>query len=167
MTPLFRELLFRLATRPADYDRKGPGAKLVSVLLHELTTVAVENHRLPMPSDPRLRRPLDAMTADAAKAATIKEWAKQVGVGDKTLSRLLLGGDGTDVRPMATAAPRHPGDPEDGARSDRGARGRGARVRERERIRHDVSQDAWGGARELHGGAVQGEVGRPFAGDRR
>jgi AraC-like DNA-binding protein/mannose-6-phosphate isomerase-like protein (cupin superfamily) len=90
VTPLFRELLFRLATRPADYDRKGPDAKLVSVLLHELTTVSVENHRLPMPRDPRIRRLLDAMTADAANGATIKEWAKQVGMGDRTLNRLLL-----------------------------------------------------------------------------
>jgi AraC-like DNA-binding protein len=90
VTPLFRELLFRLATRPPDYDRKGPDAKLVSVLLHELTTVSVEKHRLPMPGDPRLRRLVDAMTADPASGATIKEWAKQVGVGDRTLNRLLL-----------------------------------------------------------------------------
>jgi AraC-like DNA-binding protein/quercetin dioxygenase-like cupin family protein len=90
VTPLFRELLFRLATRPADYDRRGPDAKLVSVLLYELTTVSVENHRLPMPSDPRLRRLLDAMTADPADAATIEQWAKRVGVGDRTLNRLLV-----------------------------------------------------------------------------
>jgi AraC-like DNA-binding protein/mannose-6-phosphate isomerase-like protein (cupin superfamily) len=90
VTPLFRELLFRLATRPADYDRKGPDAKLVSVLLHELTSVSVENHRLPMPSDPRLRRLVDAMTADPANGATAKEWAKQVGVGDRTLNRILV-----------------------------------------------------------------------------
>jgi AraC-like DNA-binding protein len=90
VTPLFRELLFRLATRPADYDREGPDAKLVSVLLHELTTVSVENHCLPMPSDPRLRRLLDAMKAGPANGATIKEWAKRVGVGDRTLSRLLV-----------------------------------------------------------------------------
>ncbi len=90
VTPLFRELLFRLVTRPADYDRKGPDAKLVSVLLHELLTVSVENHCLPMPKDPRLCRLVDAMTADPAKDATAKEWAKQVGVGDRTLNRLLV-----------------------------------------------------------------------------
>jgi AraC-like DNA-binding protein len=90
VTPLFRELLFRLATRPADYDRRGPDAMLVSVLLHELTTVAVENHRLPMPEDPRLHRLVDAMTADPASGGKIKEWAKRVGVGDRTLNRLLV-----------------------------------------------------------------------------
>jgi AraC-like DNA-binding protein/mannose-6-phosphate isomerase-like protein (cupin superfamily) len=90
VTPLFRELLFRLATRPADYDRKGPDAKLVSVLLHELITVSVENHCLPMPKDSRLRRLVDAMTADPASGATAKESAKQVGMGDRTLNRLLV-----------------------------------------------------------------------------
>jgi AraC-like DNA-binding protein/quercetin dioxygenase-like cupin family protein len=90
VTPLFRELLFRLATRPADYDRRGPDAKLVSVLLHELTTVSVEKHRLPMPRDPRLRRLVDAMTAEPATGGTVKEWAKHIGVGDRTLHRLLV-----------------------------------------------------------------------------
>jgi AraC-like DNA-binding protein len=90
VTPLFRELVFRLATRPDEYDRRGPDAKLVSVLLHELTTVSVENHRLPTPSDPRLRRLLDAMTADPANGATAREWAKQVGVGERTLNRILV-----------------------------------------------------------------------------
>ena len=90
VTPLFRELLFRLATRPADYGRKGPDAKLVSVLLHELITVSVENHCLPMPKDSRLRRLVDAMTADPASSATAKAWAKQVGMGDRTLNRLLV-----------------------------------------------------------------------------
>jgi AraC-like DNA-binding protein/quercetin dioxygenase-like cupin family protein len=90
VTPLFRELLFRLAKRPVNDDRRGPDAKLVSVLLHELTTVSVEKHRLPMPADPRLRRLVDAMTADPASGATIKEWAKQIGIGDRTLNRLLV-----------------------------------------------------------------------------
>ena len=62
----------------------------MSVLLHELTTVSVEKHRLPMPGDPRLRRLVDAMTADPASGATAKEWAKQIGMGDRTLNRLLV-----------------------------------------------------------------------------
>jgi hypothetical protein len=42
VTPLFRELLLRLATRPARDDLDGPDARLVGVLLDELATVAVE-----------------------------------------------------------------------------------------------------------------------------
>jgi AraC-like DNA-binding protein len=90
VTPLFRELLVRMATRPALYDVKGPDARLMRVLLDELATVAVEKHRLPMPSDPRLRRLVDAMSADPANGATTKTWAKRIGVGERTLNRLLV-----------------------------------------------------------------------------
>ena len=90
VTPLFRELLLRLATRPALYDLGGPDARLVSVLLDELATVSIEKHRLPMPIDPRLRRLVDAMTAAPANRATTKTWAKRIGVGERTLNRLLV-----------------------------------------------------------------------------
>ncbi|KYF80309.1 AraC family transcriptional regulator [Sorangium cellulosum] len=90
VTPLLRELLLRLATRPALYDLEGPDARLVSVLLDELATVSIEKHRLPMPADPRLRRLVDAITADPANGATTKTWAKRVGVGERTLNRLLV-----------------------------------------------------------------------------
>ncbi|MGO9450786.1 MAG: AraC family transcriptional regulator [Candidatus Binataceae bacterium] len=90
VTPLFRELLLRLATRPALYGLEGPDARLVSVLLDELATVSIEKHRLPMPIDPRLRRLVDAMTADPANGATTKTWAKRIGVGARTLNRLLV-----------------------------------------------------------------------------
>ncbi|WP_437927595.1 helix-turn-helix transcriptional regulator [Sorangium sp. So ce291] len=90
VTPLFRELLLRLAARPALYDLEGPDARLVGVLLDELATVSVEKHRLPMPTDPRLRRLVDAMTADPAIGVTTKTWAKRIGVSERTLNRLLV-----------------------------------------------------------------------------
>ncbi|WP_437292282.1 AraC family transcriptional regulator [Sorangium sp. So ce406] len=90
VTPLFRELLLRLATRPALYDLDGPDARLVSVLLDELATVSIEKHRLPMPTDPRLRRLVDAMTADPAIGVTTRTWAKRIGVSERTLNRLLV-----------------------------------------------------------------------------
>lgn len=90
VTPLFRELLVRLATRPALYALEGPDARLVSVLLDELATVAIEKHRLPMPSDPRLRHLVAAMTEEPATSATMVAWAKRIGVGQRTLNRLLV-----------------------------------------------------------------------------
>ncbi|CAM3968922.1 helix-turn-helix transcriptional regulator [Corallococcus exiguus] len=90
VTPLFRELLLRLATRPALYGLKGPDARLVAVLLDELATVSIEKHRLPMPSDPRLRRLVDAMAAEPAIGVTTKTWAKRIGVSERTLNRVLV-----------------------------------------------------------------------------
>lgn len=90
VTPLFRELLLRLATRPLLYDLEGPDARLVGVLLDELAQVTMENHRLPMPTDPRLRALVERMTADPASPATTRTWAKRIGVGERTLNRLLV-----------------------------------------------------------------------------
>ncbi|AUX40184.1 AraC family transcriptional regulator [Sorangium cellulosum] len=90
VTPLFRELVLRLATRPALYDLEGPDARLVSVLLDELATVSIEKHRLPMPVDPRLRRLVDVMIAAPAIGATTRTWAKRIGVSERTLNRILV-----------------------------------------------------------------------------
>jgi len=72
---LFRELLFRLASRPAQDDVQGPDARLVAVLLDELAAAKVENHRLPMPAEPRLHRLVDAILANPADVSTADAWA--------------------------------------------------------------------------------------------
>lgn len=90
VTPLFRELLLRLATRPALYALDGPDARLVAVLLDELAQAKVEKHRLPMPSEPRLRRLVEKLTANPADGATLGGWARRLGVGERTLNRLLV-----------------------------------------------------------------------------
>lgn len=90
VTPLFREVLLRLATRPADYDLDGPDARLVGVLLDELTKLDIDKLRLPMPCDARLRRLVDEMTSAPADDATLTTWAKRIGVGERTLNRLLV-----------------------------------------------------------------------------
>jgi hypothetical protein len=79
-----------MATRPALYALDGPDARLVNVLLDELATLAVDKHRLPMPTDPRLRRLVDEMSEHPAAFATVKTWAKRIGVGERTLNRLLV-----------------------------------------------------------------------------
>ncbi len=89
-SPLLRELVRRMATRPALYDLDGPDARLVSVLLDELSRVSTEHHRLPMPTDPRLRRLVEGMTANPSDGATTKTWAKRIGVGERTLNRILV-----------------------------------------------------------------------------
>jgi AraC-like DNA-binding protein len=43
-----------------------------------------------IPSDGGLRRIADGMTADPSDRATVHEWAKRIGVSERTLSRLVL-----------------------------------------------------------------------------
>ncbi|XXZ02077.1 helix-turn-helix transcriptional regulator [Sorangium sp. So ce302] len=90
VTPLFRELLVRLAARPALYDLDGPDARLVAVLFDELAAATIEKHRLPMPADQRLRKLVDAMAENPADGATMGTWARRIGVGERTLNRLLV-----------------------------------------------------------------------------
>ncbi len=90
VTPLFREVMARLATQEALYDLKGPSARLVAVLLDELATVSIEKHRLPMPTDPRLQKLVRMITSNPADTSTMKIWGSRIGVAERTLNRLLV-----------------------------------------------------------------------------
>jgi AraC-like DNA-binding protein/mannose-6-phosphate isomerase-like protein (cupin superfamily) len=90
VSPLLRELLLRAAELPVLYSLDGPEARLVTVLLDELAAAQVEQLRLPMPTDARLRRLVEQLTAHPADGATLKDWAKRMGMSERTLNRLLV-----------------------------------------------------------------------------
>lgn len=90
VSPLLRELLLRCARFPTLYPIRGAEPRLVTVLLDELLAAPVEKLHLPMPSDGGLRRIADRMTADPADRATVQEWARRIGVSERTLRRLVL-----------------------------------------------------------------------------
>jgi AraC-like DNA-binding protein/quercetin dioxygenase-like cupin family protein len=90
VSPLLRELLVRCARFPALYPVKGVESRIATVLLDELAAAPVEKLHLPMPADDRLRRIADGMTADPSDRATVHEWARRIGVSERTLSRLVF-----------------------------------------------------------------------------
>jgi AraC-like DNA-binding protein len=90
VSPLLRALMFRAAALPMLYPLDGPEARLMTVLLDELAAAQVEDLRLPMPSDERLRRLAEMMTARPADGLTMKDWAKRMGVSERTLCRLIV-----------------------------------------------------------------------------
>ncbi len=89
VTPLFREVVYRLAAHPR-FEPDAPCGHLVAVLLDELATVAIDKHRLPMPTDPRLQKLVTMMTASPGDGADMKTWAMRIGVSERTLNRLLV-----------------------------------------------------------------------------
>lgn len=89
VTPLLRELLSRAAHLPYLYEEGGANTRLVSVLLDELAAAPVEDLHLPMPTDPRLRRIVDAMMACPAERGTLESWARHAGMSERTLLRLI------------------------------------------------------------------------------
>ncbi|MEN2978578.1 helix-turn-helix transcriptional regulator [Tistrella bauzanensis] len=90
VTLLLRELLVRIAGFPAPYHEPGPAAHLVTVLLDEIAAAPVEHLNLPMPTDERLRRIARMMLGAPAERGSMKSWARQAGLGERTLARLLL-----------------------------------------------------------------------------
>jgi AraC-like DNA-binding protein len=90
VSPLLRELLSRAEQLPPLYPLHGRESRLVTVLLDELAAAQVEQLRLPMPTDARLRRLVEQFTAHPADGATLKDWAKRMGMSERTLNRLLV-----------------------------------------------------------------------------
>ena len=85
----FRELLMRANELPELYDEGGPDGRIVSVIFDELAAAPVEDLRLPIPGDPRLKRLTDLLIAAPADHASVAEWASRVALSERSLSRLL------------------------------------------------------------------------------
>ena len=89
MAPLLRELMMAVSRLQPLYDRDGPAGRLVHTMLDELAVAPIEQLHLPLPSDPRLRKIADALTADPSNRATIAEWAHHVAMSQRTLVRMI------------------------------------------------------------------------------
>src|SRR5262249_43320006 len=89
VTPLLRELLFRAASLPLFYEEGGANSRMIAVLLDEIAAAEVENLHLPMPTDARLRILVNHMISAPSERGTLDGWAKRVGLGKRTLVRLI------------------------------------------------------------------------------
>ena len=85
----FRALLMRANALPELYDIDGPDGRIVSVIFDELATASVEDLRLPLPSDPRLKKLTDLLIAAPADHASVAQWASRIALSERSLSRLL------------------------------------------------------------------------------
>ncbi|MDC0687325.1 MULTISPECIES: AraC family transcriptional regulator [unclassified Pseudomonas] len=90
VSPLLRELLLKATGFEALYAERGPEARLIATLLDELCAAPVEDLHLPMPQDRRLRQLAQRLLADPASTAPIGEWARRIGMSERSMSRLLL-----------------------------------------------------------------------------
>ncbi|KQS47058.1 MULTISPECIES: AraC family transcriptional regulator [unclassified Sphingomonas] len=89
VSPLLRHLLMRANELAERYDVDGPDGRIVSVILDELAAAPVEDLRLPIPSDPRLRKLTDLLIATPADHATVAQWASRIALSERSLSRML------------------------------------------------------------------------------
>lgn len=86
MTPLARELIVHLA-EPTLSDEQRSRAELV--LFDSLAPVSMTTLHIPMPADDRARTVAAAILANPADQRELAQWAREVGAGVRTLTRIF------------------------------------------------------------------------------
>ena len=84
VTPLMREIVVRLVEGPVSPSK---AERLVALLLDELRVLPAAPLHLPEPDDARLRVVTTALSADPADRRTLEGWAREAGLGRRTLAR--------------------------------------------------------------------------------
>jgi AraC-like DNA-binding protein len=82
--------LIRASDIPERYDIAGADGRLVSVIFDELAAAPIEDLRLPIPADPRLKKLAELLVAAPADHATVAEWASRIALSERSLSRMLM-----------------------------------------------------------------------------
>jgi AraC-like DNA-binding protein len=89
VSPLLREIVIELSHLPKYADGYDPDPQLIAIMINRLATASVERLHLPMPSDRHLRQIADRLMTDPSDRTTIPEWARKVGMSERTLCRML------------------------------------------------------------------------------
>ncbi|MEW2131946.1 AraC family transcriptional regulator [Streptomyces sp. NPDC005435] len=88
VSPLLREAVLTL-TGDRPESRPGAHARLLAVVVDELSDTPEQSLHLPEPRDDRLRAVTDLLHADPARTATLAELGRRAGASERTLSRLF------------------------------------------------------------------------------
>jgi AraC-like DNA-binding protein/quercetin dioxygenase-like cupin family protein len=86
-SPLLQALMDEAMRMPVDYDRAGRDGQLVALLLAEIGRLPEARLQVPVPQDPRLVRICEAVLSDTTSDLTLDDWADQVGLSRRTLTR--------------------------------------------------------------------------------
>lgn len=90
VTPLARELIKAFCELPVEYPLgESAEARLVSVLLDQLSLLPEVQFSLPMPHHARLLALCDSLMQRPDADANLERWAAQLGMAGKTLTRLF------------------------------------------------------------------------------
>jgi AraC-like DNA-binding protein len=90
VSELLRALILRASELPVTYNRKGPEARVMHMILDEIHTSRTLPLHLPKPRDPRLLKLCSAMSADSSSTQTLGELARRVAMSKRTAERLFV-----------------------------------------------------------------------------
>lgn len=85
--PLTRELIDAAVRLPWDYAVEGPEARLMTVLLDQLTALSAVPLHLPEGRDARVRQVMQALRANPADDRRLDAWARSVHLSERSLAR--------------------------------------------------------------------------------
>jgi AraC-like DNA-binding protein/mannose-6-phosphate isomerase-like protein (cupin superfamily) len=98
VTPLLRELILAACCEPLDWDINGRGRHVASLALGEIERSSVLPMDLPLPTDSRLRRVIDALRAKPHNTNSLEDWASIANASERTLARLFRKETGLSFR---------------------------------------------------------------------
>lgn len=98
VSPLLRELIVAATTLTHDYRPDGSEARLMTVILDQIQSVAVAPLHLPEPEDSRLRVITEFLREHPDDQRTLDDWTRAAGASTRTLSRLFLRETGMSFR---------------------------------------------------------------------
>jgi AraC-like DNA-binding protein len=96
MTPLLNELIAHVATLGELHRTTPAHARLLGVLLDQLTTVP-HGLQLPMPRDARARAVADRLRAEPRDPAPVQALGRDVGTSGRTIERMFLAETGMTI----------------------------------------------------------------------
>lgn len=89
ITPLVREMIRHVAGQDPAAPTNGATARLIAVLLEQLSDAPIEQLHLPMTSHPKIRRISDTLIADPGDRTTLRQWADLLAMSERSLARLV------------------------------------------------------------------------------
>ena len=89
VTILLRELIVAAVASGPGFEPDSPQSRIISVILDLIPTQSIAALKLPLPSDPRLRRVTKALIDNPADLRDLDQFSQQVGASKRTLVRLF------------------------------------------------------------------------------
>lgn len=89
ITPVVREMICHVAKQEPTASTDGPTARLIGVLLEQLSQAPVEQLHLPMSDHPKIRRISNTLIANPGDRTTLRQWADLLAMSERSLARLV------------------------------------------------------------------------------
>lgn len=98
ISPLVKEMILHLSDFPQDYEKNSHEWCFAELMLNELIKMPTVNINLQMPYNSKLRTIANALTDIPSDRKTAAQWAKIMGMSERTLERLIIKETGLTFR---------------------------------------------------------------------